>query len=114
MPGALPWRLNVRDRERIPVVVAEILESLRRIDVLVNNAGIQRDGPESIVELPVTILEQTLDINVHGPLALTQAVVPAMLRQGYGRIEPAHQLVLGDQPQALVVLRQGRVRQLPH
>jgi NAD(P)-dependent dehydrogenase (short-subunit alcohol dehydrogenase family) len=59
---------------------------LGRIDVLVNNAGIQRDGPESIAALPLSILDQTLATNLLGPLALTQAVLPAMRRHDYGRI----------------------------
>jgi NAD(P)-dependent dehydrogenase (short-subunit alcohol dehydrogenase family) len=86
VPGARPWRLDVRDRARIPVVVAEILEALGRIDVLVNNAGIQRDGTEGIVEMPFSIFEQTLETNLYGPLVMSQAVIPAMRRQAYGRI----------------------------
>jgi NAD(P)-dependent dehydrogenase (short-subunit alcohol dehydrogenase family) len=86
VPSARPWRLDVRDRARLPVVIAEILAEFGRLDVLVNNAGIQRDGPESIETLPFSIFEQTQDTNVYGPLALTQAVLPAMRRQAYGRI----------------------------
>jgi NAD(P)-dependent dehydrogenase (short-subunit alcohol dehydrogenase family) len=86
LPAARPWRLDVRDRDRIPVVVAEILEEFGRIDVLVNNAGIQRDGPESIVTMPFPVFESTLETNLLGPLALTQAVLPAMQRNDYGRI----------------------------
>jgi NAD(P)-dependent dehydrogenase (short-subunit alcohol dehydrogenase family) len=86
VPAAQPWRLDVRDRARIPVVVAELLEAFGRIDVLVNNAGIQRDGPEGIAEMPFGVFELTFDTNVLGPLALSQAVLPAMRRQAYGRI----------------------------
>lgn len=86
LPAARAWRLDVRDRAMIPVVVAEILAELGRLDVLVNNAGIQRDGPESIASMPFGLLEQSLETNVYGPLALSQAVLPAMRRQQYGRI----------------------------
>lgn len=86
VPNAVPCRLDVRDRARIPVAVAEILERHGRIDVLVNNAGVQLDGPEPLSDMPVGVLEQTLTTNVYGPLLLTQAVVPAMCRQDYGRV----------------------------
>jgi len=86
VPNAVPCRLDVRDRARIPVAVAEILERHGRIDVLVNNAGVQLDGPEPLSDMPLGVLEQTLTTNVYGPLLLTQAVLPAMRRQDYGRI----------------------------
>ncbi len=65
-----------------------------RIDILVNNAGI---GPGSIRrdswQLPLKFWEITPDqwrlfVAVHttAPLALTNAVVPEMMRQGWGRI----------------------------
>jgi NAD(P)-dependent dehydrogenase (short-subunit alcohol dehydrogenase family) len=86
IPDAVPCRLDVRDRARIPVAVAEILESLGRIDVLVNNAGVALDGAESISAMPTGVLEPTLATNLLGPLLLAQAVVPAMRRQDYGRV----------------------------
>ena len=65
-----------------------------RIDILVNNAGI---GPGSIRpdsrQRPLKFWEITPDqwrrfVAVHttAPLALTNAVVPEMMRQGWGRI----------------------------
>src|ERR1700679_4305945 len=42
-------------------------------DVLVNNAGIGEGGP--IAEIPLDIVRHNFEVNVFGPLALTQAVV---------------------------------------
>jgi NAD(P)-dependent dehydrogenase (short-subunit alcohol dehydrogenase family) len=42
-------------------------------DVLVNNAGIGEGGP--IAEIPLDIVRRNFEVNVFGPLALTQAVV---------------------------------------
>ena len=82
----MPLRLDVRDRQRIPVAVAEVLDALGRIDVLVNNAGILMDGTEPLAEVPDGVVRDTLATNVLGPLHMIQAVLPAMRRQNYGRI----------------------------
>jgi NAD(P)-dependent dehydrogenase (short-subunit alcohol dehydrogenase family) len=42
-------------------------------DVLVNNAGIGEGGP--IAEIPLDIVRRNFEVNVFGPLALTQSVV---------------------------------------
>jgi NAD(P)-dependent dehydrogenase (short-subunit alcohol dehydrogenase family) len=88
LPGGrgMPLRLDVRDRQRIPVAVAEVLDALGRIDVLVNNAGILMDGTEPLAEVPDGVVRDTLATNVLGPLHMIQAVLPAMRRQNYGRI----------------------------
>lgn len=86
VPGALPLRLDVRDGVRIPVAVAEVLERLGRIDILVNNAGVLIDGPEPVSTVPPELVARTLETNFEGPLRLCQAVLPAMRRQGHGRI----------------------------
>lgn len=88
MPGGrgVPLRLDVRDSQRIPVAVAEVLGTLGRVDVLVNNAGILIDGTEPFSAVPAGVVRDTLATNVLGPLQLIQAVLPAMRRQNYGRI----------------------------
>ena len=88
LPGGrgIPLRLDVRDSERIPVAVAEVLDVAGRLDVLVNNAGILIDGTEPISGVPAGVVRGTLATNVLGPLLMIQAVLPAMRRQNYGRI----------------------------
>lgn len=53
-------------------------------DVLINNAAVGESGPMS--EVPLARLRLSLETNVVGPLALVQAVVPAMAGRGGGRI----------------------------
>ena len=88
LPGGrgVPLRLDVRDSQRIPVAVSELLDALGRIDVLVNNAGILIDGTEPLSGVPAGVVRDTLATNVLGPLQMIQAVLPAMRRQNYGRI----------------------------
>ncbi|HEY9908912.1 MAG TPA: SDR family oxidoreductase [Thermosynechococcaceae cyanobacterium] len=55
-----------------------------QVDVLVNNAGYGQMGATELV--PVTACRRQFEVNVLGPLALTQAVIPGMRDRGGGRI----------------------------
>ena len=83
-------RLDVADGHSVAAAVEEIARRHGRIDILVNNAAILIDGPggfrSSLFELKADTARQTFETNVLGPLRLTQAVVPIMQRNGYGRI----------------------------
>ena len=62
----------------------ELVESLDRLDVCINNAGATRHGPfEEITEEEWDV---TNDVNLKAPFFVTQAIAPKMKRQGYGRI----------------------------
>ncbi len=65
-------------------IADEVLEAWGRIDVLVNNAG--RAMPTGILELTEEQWDSTLDINLKSCFNYIQAVAPAMLERGFGRI----------------------------
>ena len=77
-------RLDVCDPGSVREAVATLLERAGRIDLLVNNAGQSLFGP--LAELPLERFDALLEVNLRGPLAVAQAVIPAMARQGSGRI----------------------------
>ncbi len=54
------------------------------IDVLVNNAGINKIGP--FAEIDADDFDRIQRVNVHGPFLLCRAVVPGMKDKGWGRI----------------------------
>src|SRR6266850_1535376 len=64
--------------------IGRALERVGRIDLLVNNAGQSLFGP--LAELPLERLDAVYRTDLRGPLAVAQAVVPAMAKQGWGRI----------------------------
>ncbi|MFN6567842.1 SDR family oxidoreductase [Dendronalium sp. ChiSLP03b] len=66
-----------------------IRQQFGKLDVLVNNAGIYIDnqaGSNSVFNAKIDTLQQTIDSNVYGALRVTQALIPLMKEQNYGRI----------------------------
>lgn len=82
--GLQTLALDVTDAASIDNAVRAVIAQAGRIDLLVNNAGFGLMGPAA--ELPLDDLRRQLETNVVGALAMVQAVVPHMLRQGGGRI----------------------------
>ncbi len=78
--------LDVADSISIMAAVGRIRDIFGRLDILVNNAGISIDGQSGILELPLSLLQNTLQTNAFGPLLLSQGCVPIMSKNHYGRI----------------------------
>jgi NAD(P)-dependent dehydrogenase (short-subunit alcohol dehydrogenase family) len=78
--------LDVTDAMSIQAAVGRIKDEFRRLDILVNNAGIMIDSETAVAELDKTIFQNTLETNAFGPLLLTQACLPLMKSNNYGRI----------------------------
>ncbi|GLJ61347.1 short-chain dehydrogenase [Microbacterium barkeri] len=68
----------------VAAAVERVLAATARIDVLVNNAGINLTGPLETADLDA--VRACFDVNVVGLLRMCQAVIPTMKRAGTGRI----------------------------
>lgn len=55
-----------------------------KIDVLVNNAGIDNAG--TVVDIPIELWKQIVDINLTGPFLLMRHAIPYMIKNGGGSI----------------------------
>ena len=75
---------DVTDEESVRSAVAGVEADFGRVDVLVNNAGINVVG--TVEELTAAQWRRCMDVNTTGVLLLSQAVIPAMRRQRWGRI----------------------------
>jgi NADP-dependent 3-hydroxy acid dehydrogenase YdfG len=84
LDGALAVPTDVTDPAQVRELVAAALDRHQRIDGLVNNAGASLHGP--LDQVDVAEFSRILQLNVAGLLAMTQAVLPAMRQQGFGRI----------------------------
>lgn len=79
-------RLDVTDQTTVEAAVGRIRDTFGRLDILVNNAGIMVDQGISVLGLSPGMLQKTLETNAFAPLLLSQACVPMMQSNNYGRI----------------------------
>jgi uncharacterized oxidoreductase len=75
-PGMEYRILDIADGASIPAFAAELTASFPELNVVLNNAGIM--VPETVVEAPgyLDTAEQTIAINLLGPIRLTAALLP--------------------------------------
>ncbi|MDQ0246548.1 3-oxoacyl-[acyl-carrier protein] reductase [Bacillus fengqiuensis] len=78
------FKVNVADRNSVDAMVNGVIERFGKIDILINNAGITRDG--FLTKLSVEDFQKVIDVNLTGVFHCTQAVVPHMIAQGKGKI----------------------------
>lgn len=76
--------VDLRESSHRERLVREVLKKLGRIDVLVNNAGLETEG--AYVELPWTAIQETIEVNLIAPMTLTYLVLPEMLKRKAGHI----------------------------
>ena len=76
--------LDVRDEASAKACVDEVRRRAGRIDVLINNAGVNLVG--AVEETSISQAQALFDTNVIGVLRMVQAVLPDMRRQGAGLI----------------------------
>jgi len=82
--AAMTVNLDVTSPESVKAAFAKALAAKSRIDVLVNNAGITRDG--LAIRMKLADWELVLRSNLQGAFLCSQQVLPGMMRNRWGRI----------------------------
>ncbi len=101
-------RLDVTSAAQIQGFVDSLHDE--RIDVLINNAGLQHVAP--LESFPEERWDVLLDVLLKGPFLLSKAVLPLMRQAGYGRIihiGSIHSLVASPFKAAYVAAKHGLV-----
>ena len=98
--GTKFYKVDVTDREAVQTCVDEVIEEFGRVDVLINNAGITRDGlfvkfKEGVVvsQMSEKDFDLVINVNLKGVFNCAQAVTPQMIKQGGGVILNASSIV---------------------
>ncbi|MDE3061585.1 MAG: 3-oxoacyl-[acyl-carrier-protein] reductase [Acidobacteriota bacterium] len=81
---AAAFTLDIASEESIKSGAKSVLERYGKVEILVNNAGITRDG--LMMRMKRADWDDVLSTNLTGAFLLTQALLPAMLKNRWGRI----------------------------
>lgn len=82
--GIKAYKFDVADYDACQTGIAKIAEELGPVDVLVNNAGITRDG--TILKMTYQMWKEVMDTNLGGCFNTAKAVFPGMRERKWGRI----------------------------
>ncbi|WP_326691141.1 MULTISPECIES: SDR family NAD(P)-dependent oxidoreductase [unclassified Streptomyces] len=80
--GATAAALDVTDPDSVAKLAAEAGE----VDILVNNAGVQLDWGVRPTRADLALVDRTLNVNLLGAWRMAGALVPGMVRRGWGRV----------------------------
>ena len=100
MRGLKNWKANgleikafiadLMNRDQVKQLVNRVIRDFGRIDILVNNAGMVQVGKEEafahMVDLPPAEWDESIGRNLTTCFNITHAVLPAMIKNNYGRI----------------------------
>jgi len=99
-PEAGFYSVDVADRQTVQRWIDDVVARYGRVDVLVNNAGVLRDGMlvkvkdgELVRQMPEADFDLVMGVNLKGVYNCTQAVAPVMIRQESGVILNASSVV---------------------
>ena len=75
---------DVCDEKSTKAAIAEVLKQTETIDVVISNAGFGISGAVEFTDIQEA--ERQMDVNFMGAVRFTQAVLPHLRKQGFGRI----------------------------
>jgi len=81
---AYPLQADISSETSVNELIKTILDKNKKVDVLVNNAGITKDG--LLMRMKTDDWQKVLDLNLSGVFYCTRAVSRQMLKQKKGRI----------------------------
>ncbi|XP_037019097.2 dehydrogenase/reductase SDR family member 7B isoform X3 [Artibeus jamaicensis] len=75
---------DLTDPGAVVAATAEILQCFGYVDVLINNAGVSYRG--AILDTTTDVDKRVMETNYFGPVALTKALLPSMIKRRQGHI----------------------------
>lgn len=75
---------DVTDEKQVLTLIKNIEDTLGTIDILINNAGIIKRIP--MCDMSYDEFREVIDIDLNAPFLVSKAVIPGMIKKGYGKI----------------------------
>jgi NAD(P)-dependent dehydrogenase (short-subunit alcohol dehydrogenase family) len=75
---------DVADRKQVDALATTAVERMGRVDILINNAGMNH--PQPIDQVTDDVWDRILEVNLSSCMALTRAIVPGMKARQWGRV----------------------------
>ncbi|QUH31236.1 3-oxoacyl-ACP reductase FabG [Vallitalea guaymasensis] len=88
---AIGITVDVTDKQQVDTMVRKTLDAYRKLDIIVNNAGITADG--TLVKMTEENFDKVIDVNLKGVYNCGQAAAKVMVEQGKGVILNATSVV---------------------
>lgn len=85
------YKVNTAFAEEVENATKNVIEKVKKIDILINNAGITRDA--ALKNMTFTQWQQVIDVNLSGVFHCTKSISPYMVAQQSGRIINAASVV---------------------
>ena len=82
--AAISVQADVVDRASVTAMLRTVNDRMGPVDILINNAGVISASP--FLDLTETEWDRVVDVNLKGQFLCSQAVLPAMIEAGWGRI----------------------------
>ncbi len=87
LPGCVAKELDVTNEQQVDQVIGSTVEELGRLDIVVNNAGVNTLSHRvTIDEFPRAEWDRLLDVDLNGLFSVSKAAARVMRSQGGGRI----------------------------
>jgi NAD(P)-dependent dehydrogenase (short-subunit alcohol dehydrogenase family) len=84
--GDLALQVDVTDEDQVRDLYARVREQYGHIDVLLNNAGINPNDDESVLDTPLDAWQRVQDVNVLGVFLCCKHGIPHLLENGGGSV----------------------------
>ncbi len=79
---AVALEADVSREDQIKRLIAQTVEKFGKLDIMVNDAGVEREHP--FLEMPLEVWNWVIAVNLTGPWLCSQAAARQMVNQGYG------------------------------
>ncbi|MDU5107253.1 MULTISPECIES: 3-oxoacyl-[acyl-carrier-protein] reductase [unclassified Clostridium] len=81
---ALAIKCDISNEDEVNNFIKEVKENFGSVDILINNAGITKDG--LLLRMSEKDFNDVIDVNLKGTFNMTKAVSSIMVRQRFGKI----------------------------